>query len=528
MTRLKPRKARLRVMLRGQLDQARLERLRAALGLTRMGRLTDWADEHFGYRHIGGDANQSVCLDLWRVEETQWFLCVSATDDVDIYDEEISRWQSIYVTAARAVDLEISEVRVFPPPHRDSYETTWRNENWLRTVHWDLPARSLAELWPIIGIDPSARETEKRDRLASFMTSPTWEPAPPELRQQAEEFVHRVTANELTEKYNQLRAASTAALAVLNDPAGDLEVLHALLADVHKALLDKHNAPSPSQHNLDLDPVHHYLTLVGYDGATPRPFTLDQRAATLRDALAKGRRVEEANPDIGDFNVELTELQGTITGDLLLELASRLRRGASFGPRSDGEKLAEVVTELAWAVLDQTGQRRPAATRLLTANEALSLRNSAIRLLDTLSDTENDRHGTRELLADLHLGIGKNEPPPAQSNTSLVQDPARHLRSRVDSTRTPTRPIELETEASDLSRKLLADSRTRGFDSGAAEVTVQITGLQGMIIGELLRELATRLRPGQAFGSSRRGIPLADVASDLANRIQNHTIISPE
>ncbi|MFE4455835.1 hypothetical protein ACFROC_00625 [Nocardia tengchongensis] len=354
MTRLKPLKPRLRMTLGGQLDQARLEQIRKALGLTRIGRLTDREDEHFGSRDVGDTVDQSVSLDLWRVEDTQWALRVSATDDVDLSDTEIARWQSICATAARDVGLEVAEVRVFPTPQRESYETTWLNENWLRTMHWDLPAQNLAELWQVIGVDASASETEKRDRLAQFMTSPTWQPAPPELRQQAEEFVHRVTENELTERYGRLHAACTAVLAVLDDPAGDPEVLRGRLADLHEAILDKHNAPSLSRPNLEQDPIRHYLTLPRYEGTTPHPFTLDERAAALRAALAKGRRVEEANPDIGDVNAELTEPQGIATGGLLLELAARLSPGAAFGPSRDGEQLAEVVTSLAWTVLDQT------------------------------------------------------------------------------------------------------------------------------------------------------------------------------
>ncbi|MFE4455833.1 hypothetical protein ACFROC_00615 [Nocardia tengchongensis] len=158
-------------------------------------------------------------------------------------------------------------------------------------------------------------------------------------------------------------------------------------------------------------------------------------------------------------------------------------------------------------------------------NQYERLRTSAIRLLDALPAADQDPAGLREALVGLHLILDGNHSSADPGDTSPVPDPARHLRSRLDFTRTPTRPIELETEADDLSRDLAADRRTRGFDTGAPVRTVQLTGLQAMIIGELLQELATRLRPGQAFGSSRHGAPLADVASDLAKNITDHTVI---
>ncbi|WP_067819077.1 hypothetical protein [Nocardia inohanensis] len=134
-----------------------------------------------------------MSLDLWRIEDSLWVLRISAAADVDLGDEEIARWQPIFTAATLDADLEVFEFEVFPPPHRDSYETMWENENWLRTMYWDLPAQNLEELWWVIGVGPSTPEVEKRDKLAAFMASPTWKPAPPELRRQAEEFMRRAT-----------------------------------------------------------------------------------------------------------------------------------------------------------------------------------------------------------------------------------------------------------------------------------------------------------------------------------------------
>ncbi|MFE6862791.1 hypothetical protein [Nocardia sp. NPDC057668] len=196
MTRLKPLRPRLRMIMSGELDRTRLDRLREALGLARKGRLTDREDEHFGYRDVSENQDRSLSLDLWRVSDAEWSLRISAAADVDLSDAEITRWQSVIAAAADANGLEISSVKVFPPPSRDNYETMWRNENWLRTAHWDLPARTLDELWWVIGIEPSASEVERRDKLAAFMTNPVWQPAPAELRQEAEAFVRRVTESE--------------------------------------------------------------------------------------------------------------------------------------------------------------------------------------------------------------------------------------------------------------------------------------------------------------------------------------------
>ncbi|WP_433592829.1 hypothetical protein [Nocardia sp. CA-145437] len=153
------------------------------------------------------------------------------------------------------------------------------------------------------------------------------------------------------------------------------------------------------------------------------------------------------------------------------------------------------------------------------------LRIVAIRVLDALPNAEHDPEGLRAALIDLHLALEGNEPTAAATDARPVQDPARHLRGCLDYTRTPTRPVELGSEAHDLRQELAADRHTRGFDAGAPERIVELTGRQGMIIGSLLRELDARLRPGSAFGSSREGIPLADVASDLADRILNQTVI---
>src|SRR2546421_11173919 len=55
----------------GTVDQPVLDQLRAALDLTRSGRLTDAEDEEFGYRTETVDGGE-VMLNLWRLGDRQW------------------------------------------------------------------------------------------------------------------------------------------------------------------------------------------------------------------------------------------------------------------------------------------------------------------------------------------------------------------------------------------------------------------------------------------------------------------------
>lgn len=67
----------LLVHFRGPMPQETLDRLRAALGLTRRGRLTDAEDERFGYRYLQHDDDNWVDVDLWREDDEHWLLQLS-------------------------------------------------------------------------------------------------------------------------------------------------------------------------------------------------------------------------------------------------------------------------------------------------------------------------------------------------------------------------------------------------------------------------------------------------------------------
>ncbi|MEV4317630.1 hypothetical protein [Actinocrispum sp. NPDC049592] len=188
------RKLRLVLNLTGRLDQEGLTALRERLGLRRAGRLTDLEDEQFGSRDYPDNGSpaaniDSTSLTLWRDSVDHWHFSVDAPEDADVPDEEIARLADEAAAAAGSVGFYVAGRRTFPVEKRPSYETEWRNENWLRTTGWDLPARTLRDLWPVLGLSASDPDEDKRAALGRFTASPTWEAAPPGLRREAEEFL---------------------------------------------------------------------------------------------------------------------------------------------------------------------------------------------------------------------------------------------------------------------------------------------------------------------------------------------------
>lgn len=101
-----------------------------------------------------------------------------------------------------------------------------------------------------------------------------------------------------------------------------------------------------------VDPARHLLSRFNYRGTQQLPVTLDDEADEMRRQLAADRAVAGAGEN--SRNVVLTELRGMIVGGLLQELAARLAPGPAFGPGSNGEALAALVTELSMELLDQT------------------------------------------------------------------------------------------------------------------------------------------------------------------------------
>jgi hypothetical protein len=108
------------VHLVGELDAARLNGLRAALGMQRRGRLTDLEDADFGYRVITVGAEQAATLRLWRDDEQpgdggpRWRIVVEADGPTGLTDGELAAWVERIEAAAVAAGLTVVESRPGP------------------------------------------------------------------------------------------------------------------------------------------------------------------------------------------------------------------------------------------------------------------------------------------------------------------------------------------------------------------------------------------------------------------------------
>ncbi|WP_040792118.1 hypothetical protein [Nocardia paucivorans] len=154
----------------------------------------------------------------------------------------------------------------------------------------------------------------------------------------------------------QLRRLRGAALAVL-DRAGEIsehsESLRAALTELHR-LATGAAASDAGVLAAQADPGRHLVSLYRYEGTEKRPIGLDEEAAEIRRELAGDRKPDPFPADTDPNLVVLTELRAMIIGSLLRELAARLAPGVAFGPGTDGQALAAVVTDLAQELLDQT------------------------------------------------------------------------------------------------------------------------------------------------------------------------------
>jgi hypothetical protein len=181
------REIQLAIVLRGRLDRERLQALRDSLGLQRQGRLSDTEDEAFGYRYLRDD--QSAEMSLWRLDDDRWRVVVFSDAGTRSEPSEVADIAAAVRAAAPKAGLTVESERVYESSAKPDFATVNRNENWLRTMHWDLPAQTLEELWYVLGLSPSADEQRKRAALQQFMTVPAWEAAPEPLRREAAEFL---------------------------------------------------------------------------------------------------------------------------------------------------------------------------------------------------------------------------------------------------------------------------------------------------------------------------------------------------
>ncbi len=181
----------LLISLRGTLDRDRLIMLREALGLQRRGRLDDRDDWNFGHRYLRVGARSPV-MTLYRYEDDKWGIAVDSWPGYPADPAEIEQAIADVAAAVAGVGLRVERQQIFPPsPPEPGFATMNRNENWLRTMVWDLPAQTLDELWPVLGLSASAPDAEKHAELRRFMEQPAWEAAPARIRQEAEDFLTR-------------------------------------------------------------------------------------------------------------------------------------------------------------------------------------------------------------------------------------------------------------------------------------------------------------------------------------------------
>ncbi|MQY24996.1 hypothetical protein [Nocardia aurantia] len=131
------------------------------------------------------------------------------------------------------------------------------------------------------------------------------------------------------------------------------------------------------------------------------------------------------------------------------------------------------------------------------------LRRAAIRVLDA-----HDESGRSAALADLDRALS-GIPVIGGDSATPVLDPARHSLGAVDYRGTLGRPIPLAQRALDIRSMLEEEGHTTND-------AVVITSMRGLVIGNLLYELGSRLAPGEAFGIGADGTDLAIAALDIA------------
>ncbi|MFF3567978.1 hypothetical protein [Nocardia jiangxiensis] len=135
------------------------------------------------------------------------------------------------------------------------------------------------------------------------------------------------------------------------------------------------------------------------------------------------------------------------------------------------------------------------------------LRNAAISALDVLAVPDSSGEARTAVLADLDRALS-GLPPATGHRAEPVLDPALHSLGAIDYLGTRGRPIPLEQRALDIRAMLEAKSQVRD--------PVVITSMRGIIIADLLKELASRLAAGEAFGIGDAGKNLAIAARDIA------------
>lgn len=162
-----------------------------------------------------------------------------------------------------------------------------------------------------------------------------------------------MTDDSIRTEYARLRDAAIGVLDAMPEVNGSPERVDAALRDLRSALAGGTPTPLDPEGGTP-DPFEHSLAVKRYVGRRAEPIPLPERAADLRRRL-DGDRGPQARPSEGPSgDVVVTELRAMIVAGLLEELAARLSPGTAFGPGRNGEALAQIATDLAKELLDQT------------------------------------------------------------------------------------------------------------------------------------------------------------------------------
>lgn len=99
----------LKVSLSGEISQAKLDKIRELLDLTKRGRLDDDEDANFGYRNLQRDETNQITLDLWRNTGTDWYLKLSYMSEPPAAGV-VDQLRSDIVSAAGQLGLTVDRI----------------------------------------------------------------------------------------------------------------------------------------------------------------------------------------------------------------------------------------------------------------------------------------------------------------------------------------------------------------------------------------------------------------------------------
>jgi hypothetical protein len=328
----------------------------------------------------------------------------------------------------------------------------------------------------------------------------------------------------------QLRDAAIRVLDALPGAQAAPEVLRTALVDLRQAV--GAGGPPAGGDGPTLDPARDFLSMLDYSGGAARPFPLAERAAALGAQLALDERIVEDS-------VRITSLRGSIISSLLMELAARLYPGSAFGVGVGGRALAAVSADQSWKLDDPTvGDTQsltdrtipdvaplPAADRdAAAAARHERLRSAGAAVVAVLDSDTATSDSVQTALIDLFHAVRGERPVVVGRPGWPKHDAMRHYLSRLEYSRiTESAPSTLDEQAAEMATQLSAGRKVN--QARPDDYNIELSEPRAIVLASLLLELAARLRPGAAFGPSRQGEALAEVATGLADELLDQTAL---